>query len=255
MRFSKWHALGNSYVVVERDDAGTLDAERVRRICDAGRGIGADGVLEVVGAGAAAVEVVIWNPDGSTAEMSGNGTRIAARWLAARNGTSEVIVRVGPREVRAWMIDAVEVETDVGPVDVGSLETIDVHGNAVEVTAVDVGNPHAVVRCEEPAREVLLRLGPLIETHARFPGRANVQLAHPESTHDVRALVWERGAGETSASGSSAIAVAAAALARGWCESPVTVHMPGGDLVVRIHDGNATLIGPAELVCTGETEL
>ena len=68
-------------------------------------------------------------------------------------------------------------------------------------------------------------------------------------------LVWERGAGETSASGSSAIAAAAAAVARGWCESPVTVHMPGGELVVRIDDGDATLVGPAELVCTGEAEL
>src|SRR5262249_2235507 len=179
----------------------------------------------------------------------------AARWLAARDGASEVMVRVGPRHIHARMIDAVEVETGVGAVDVGPAETIDVHGNAVEVTPVLVGNPHAVVRCEEPAREVLLRLGPLIETHARFPGRTNVQLAHPDGVHDIRALVWERGAGETSASGSSAIAVAAAAVDGGWGESPVTVHMPGGDLVVRIEDGQATLVGPAELVCTGETEL
>jgi diaminopimelate epimerase len=255
LRFSKWHALGNSYVVVERDDAGALDADRVRRICDAERGIGADGVVEVVGVDGASMDIVIWNPDGSTAEMSGNGTRIAARWLAARDGASEVVVGVGQREVRARMIDTIEVETDVGPVEVGTPETIDVHGNAVDVTPVAVGNPHAVVRCEEPTREILLRLGPLIETHARFPERTNVQLAHADGTHDVRVLVWERGAGETSASGSSAIAVAAAAVARGWCESPVTVHMPGGELVVRIDNGNATLVGPAELVCTGEAEL
>ena len=255
MRFSKWHALGNSYVVVERDDAGALDADRVRRICDVDRGIGADGVVEVVGIDGTTMDVVIWNPDGSTAEMSGNGTRIAARWLAARGGASEVVVRVGQREVRARMIDALEVETAVGPVEVGAVETIDVHGNAVELTPVAVGNSHAVVRCEEPAREILLRLGPLIETHARFPGRTNVQLAHAEGVHDVRVVVWERGAGETSASGSSAIAAAAAAVARGWCESPVTVHMPGGELVVRIDDGDATLVGPAELVCTGEAEL
>ena len=255
MRFSKWHALGNSYVVVERDDAGALDAERVRRICDVGRGIGADGVVEVVASDGSAMDVVIWNPDGSTAEMSGNGTRIAARWLAARNGGADVVVHVGSREVHARMIDAVEVETNVGPVDVGAVETIDVHGNAVELTPVAVGNPHAVVRCEEPAREVLLRLGPLIETHARFPGRTNVQLVRPEGTHDVRALVWERGAGETQASGSSAVAVAAAAIAGGWCESPVTVHMPGGDLVVSIDGASATLVGPAERVCSGEAEL
>jgi diaminopimelate epimerase len=255
MRFSKWHALGNSYLVVERADAGELTPDRVRCLCDVGRGIGADGVLEVTAIEGTRADVVIWNPDGSTAEMSGNGTRIAARWLAARLGAADVIVRVGPRDVAAHMIDDVDVETNVGPVDVGAVETIDVHGNAVEVTPVSVGNPHAVVRCEEPAREVLLRLGPLIEAHPRFPGRTNVQLAHPESAHEIRALVWERGAGETAASGSSAVAVASAALAGGWGESPMTVHMPGGDLVVRLEDGAATLVGPAQLVCTGESSL
>jgi diaminopimelate epimerase len=255
MRFSKWHALGNSYLVVERDDAGELTANRIRLLCEVERGIGADGVLEVVAVDGSSLEVVIWNPDGSTAEMSGNGTRIAARWLALRSGASDVLVRVGPREVRARMIDGVEVETDVGPVDVGAPETIDVHGNVVEVTPVSVGNPHAVVRCEDPAREVLLRLGPLIETHARFPERTNVQFAHPESSHEIRALVWERGAGETAASGSSAVAVAAAAVAGGWGESPVTVRMPGGDLAVRLDGDSVTLVGPAELICTGETSL
>ena len=253
MRFSKWHALGNSYLVVERADAGELTPDRVRRLCDIERGVGANGVMEIESVEGACAHVVIWNPDGSTAEMSGNGTRIAARWLAERIAAAEVVVCVGSREVAARMIGGVEVETDVGPVEVGAPETIDVHGNAVELTPVTVGNPHAVVRCEEPAREVLLRLGPLIETHARFPDRTNVQLAHPEGAHEVRALVWERGAGETAASGSSAVAVAATAVAGGWCETPVTVRMPGGDLVVRLDGDHATLIGPAERICTGAT--
>jgi len=255
MRFSKWHALGNSYLVVERDDAGELTPDRVRRLCDAECGIGADGVLEVAAFEGSRADVTIWNPDGSTAEMSGNGTRIAARWLSERVGAAEVTISVGQRTVGARMLDGLDVETDVGAVEVGAPETIDVHGNAVELIAVSVGNPHAVVRCEEPAREVVLRLGPLIETHARFPARTNVQFVRPEGRHDVTALVWERGAGETSASGSSAVAVAAAAVAADWSESPVTVHMPGGDLVVQISDGAATLTGPAELVCVGETDL
>jgi diaminopimelate epimerase len=240
VRFSKWHALGNSYLVVEREDAGTLDEKRVRRLCDVASGIGADGVLEVVCVTGSLATVVIWNPDGSTAEMSGNGTRIAARWLAGRAGAGEVTIAVGEREVHARMLDELQVESNVGRVEVGALESID---------------PHAVVRCEEPAREVLLRLGPLIETHSRFPERTNVQLAHPESAHEVRALVWERGAGETPASGSSAVAVAAAAVTHGWAASPVTVHMPGGDLVVEFEDGRALLVGPAELICEGETAL
>jgi diaminopimelate epimerase len=252
MRFSKWHALGNSYLVIEREDAGdALDADTVRRLCDTGRGIGAHGVLEVVGVSDEAAEIVIWNPDGSTSEMSGNGTRIAARWLAQRSGADRVTVAVGERVVEARMRPDGLVETDVGAPEVAAPETLDVHGNPVELTVVSVGNPHAVVTCEEPDREVLLRLGPLIETHHRFPDRTNVQFVHADGPHEARALVWERGAGETPSSGSSAVAVAAALVASGSCASPVSVHMPGGSLEVRLENGTATLVGPAEEICRG----
>ncbi len=253
MRFSKWHALGNSYLVVERADArGPLTGEAARKLCDPGRGVGADGVLEIVSVDGVRAEIVIWNRDGTTAEMSGNGTRIAARWLAARCGADRVTVVVAGRDVEARMRDDGLVETDVGPFEVGAQETLDVHGNPVDLTPVSVGNPHAVIACQEPDREVLLRLGPLVETHHRFPARTNVQLVHADGPHDVRALVWERGAGETSASGSSAVAIAAALVAAGTCESPVTVHMPGGNLEVRLENGGATLVGPAEEICRGE---
>lgn len=253
MRFSKWHALGNSYLLVERADGGGLTPERARRLCDAATGIGSDGVLEVVSIEDQRALVIIWNPDGSVAEMSGNGTRIAAAWLARRAGATEVVITVGHRDVRARVLHGTEVETDVGPVDVGDPETLDVDGSPVEITPVSVGNPHAVVFSSRLPREALLHLGPRIETHPRFPNRTNVQIAAPEGPHDIRALVWERGAGETSASGSSAVAVAAAAVAQNRCESPVTVHMPGGDLEVRIVAGCATLIGPAEEMCSGVT--
>ena len=252
LRFSKWHALGNSYLVVERADAGgPLAADSARRLCDTGVGIGAHGALEIVSVSDARADVVIWNPDGSTAEMSGNGTRIAASWLAARSGARRVVVAVEGREIEALIRDDGLVETDIGPVTVGDPETIDVHGNPVELRAVSVGNPHAVVGCEEPDREVLLRLGPLVETHQRFPERTNVQFVRADGAHDARALVWERGAGETPSSGSSAVAVAAALIAAGDCASPVTVHMPGGDLEVRLREGGATLVGPAEEICRG----
>jgi diaminopimelate epimerase len=184
--------------------------------------------------------------------MSGNGTRIAARWLAQRSGAERVAVHVAGREIEARMRGDGLVETDVGKVEVGGPETLDVHGNPVELTVVSVGNPHAVVACEEPDREVLLRLGPLIETHHRFRDRTNVQFVHADGDHDTRALVWERGAGETPSSGSSAVAVAAALVASGACSSPVSVHMPGGTLEVRLEDGAATLVGPAEEICRGE---
>ncbi|MDP9232294.1 MAG: diaminopimelate epimerase, partial [Actinomycetota bacterium] len=225
MKLSKWHGLGNDYLLVERDElAAPLTAEQVRRICDYHFGVGSDGILEVVAADGDRAEVVIWNPDGSTAELSGNGTRIAARWLARRSGAQEVWITVGPREVTARMRDGAEVELDVGAVEVGETETISVGSEQVALTPVSVGNPHAVIR-REPERLELLRLGPLVETHERFPGRTNVQLVRVDGPHELTVGVWERGAGETLSSGTSAVAASAAAVANGWCESPVTVHL------------------------------
>jgi diaminopimelate epimerase len=253
MRFSKWHALGNSYLLVERADLGApLEAALARRLCDPHVGIGADGVLEVASAAGASAELVVWNPDGSTAELSGNGTRIAARWLAERAAAAEVVVRIGEREVRAVLRADGRIESDLGRVEVGAAETIDVGGEAVDLTPVSVGNPHAVLE-REPRRDDVLRLGPLVERHPRFPERTNVQLARVDGRHDVTAAVWERGAGETPSSGTSAVAVAAVAVTSGAAKSPVTVHLPGGDLVVELtSDLSARLVGPAEVICRGE---
>ncbi len=213
-------------------------------------GIGSDGVLALSGG-----EVTIWNPDGSTAEFSGNGVRIAAAWLARRDGVGAVVVETGGSRYAARVADGL-VELDVGPVEVAETLTVELVEERVELTPVSVGNPHAVVRRREPSRDDLLRLGPQIETHELFPGRTNVQLVRVDGRNDVTALVWERGAGETSASGSSAVAVAAAAVVSGWCESPVTVRMPGGALEVALDGENrATLTGPAELICEGDVAL
>jgi diaminopimelate epimerase len=226
MRFSKWHAHGNVYLLT--DEPG-LTPERVRaEIGDA------DGIVEVLSSGESLAEVVIWNPDGSTAELSGNGTRIAARWLADRTGAEEVRIQVGPREVVARMRDG-DVEQDMGEVRVAERERI----AGVEVITVDVGNPHAVV-VGNP--DDLPLIGPLLETHARFPDRTNVQVVRIEGPGEVSARVWERGVGETRSSGTSAVAVAAAT----HSEGDVLVHFPGGDLRVSLSGGRATLIGPAE---------
>lgn len=252
MRFSKWHGLGNDYLLVERADLGSpLAPALVKRLCDYHLGIGSDGVLEVLAAEGPRAEIVIWNPDGSTAELSGNGTRIAARWLARRSGADEVVVAVGPREVRA-RLHGLEVEMDMGPVEVGPQEALDVDGTSLEFTPVSVGNPHAVIR-RDPERADLLRLGPLVENHSRFPARTNVQLVRVDSPSEATVGVWERGAGETLSSGTSAVAVAGACVTNGWCESPVTVHLAGGDLLVELDERlNARLTGPAQEICRGE---
>ncbi|HSB37504.1 MAG TPA: diaminopimelate epimerase [Gaiellaceae bacterium] len=252
MRLSKWHGLGNDYLLVEQVELDVpLTPERVQRICDYHFGVGSDGILEVVSADDDQAEVVIWNPDGSVAELSGNGTRIAARWLARRSGVDEVRILVGPRMVTARLRGEREVEQEMGAFEVGAPETIEVAGEVIELTPVSVGNPHAVIR-RLPDRAELLRIGPLVEHHARFPERTNVQLVRADGDHELSVGVWERGAGETLSSGTSAVAASAAAVANGWCESPVTVHLAGGDLRVELDDGHARLTGPAEEICTVE---
>jgi diaminopimelate epimerase len=255
VQFSKWHALSNSYLVVEQSDAGPIDPARARKLCDVSTGIGADGVLEIVRRSGDHVEIVIWNPDGSTAEMSGNGVRIAACWLASENGARAITVTVAHRRVEVEILPDGRARADHGRVHVGNVEVLEVgEGEAIEFIGASVGNPHAVVRGDALTRSDLLRLGPRIETHSRFPERTNVQLVRVDGEHDLAVLVWERGAGETASSGSSSVAAAATAVAHGWCSNPVTVHLPGGALTVEVVSGRAWLTGPADVICCGTTD-
>ena len=221
----RWSAHGNVYLVTEQG----LDADGVRReVGDA------DGIVEVVAHGDDWAEVVIWNPDGSTAELSGNATRIAAAWLGAERTT----VRVGDREVAARRLSDGQIEQELGAVSVSPVERVAEY----DVIPVDVGNPHAVV-VGDP--DELPSIGPILETHPRFPRRTNVQVARVDGPGRVTARVWERGVGETSASGTSAVAVAAATHRDG---DVVVVSFPGGDLHVRLDRGRAWLTGTAERV-------
>ena len=224
MRSSRWDAQGNIYLVTEESQTErTVRAE----VGDA------DGVLEVLRHGDDWLEITIWNPDGSQAEMSGNGTRIAARWLAELTGATRITVRVGPREVSARLLPDGRIEQDLGDVTVAAPEEVD----GVRFVAVDVGNPHAVVD-GDPGD--LLRIVPLLETHERFPQRTNVQVARLLGGGIIEARVWERGVGETASSGTSAVAVAAA-----LGVSPAVVRFPGGELHVRFEGARAFLTGPA----------
>jgi diaminopimelate epimerase len=225
MRSSTWDALGNSYLVYEGD---RLAPERVRELVG-----DTDGILEVLATDDTSAEIVIWNPDGSTAELSGNGTRIAACWLAGSTGATTVTIRVGPRAMVARMLGDGLVEQDMGAVEVTGPERI----AGLDVMRVSVGNPHAVV-LGNPAD--VTRVGPLLETHPAFPNRTNVQVVRVDGPAVVSARVWERGVGETSASGTSAVAVAAATHGDG----EVLVRFPGGDLRVRLDRGRAWLVGP-----------
>jgi diaminopimelate epimerase len=223
MTSSRWHAHGNVYLVVDGEEY-TLDPD-------------GDGALEVLAVDGDEIRIAIVNTDGSHAEMSGNGTRIAAAWLMERTGRSVARVHVGPLVVEVHRVAGDLYEADMGAVEIGAGETVE----GIALTPVVVGNPHAVV-VGDP--DEIGRIGPLLETHARFPNRTNVQVVRVDGPGEVTARVWERGVGETTASGSSAVAVAAATHGEG----DVLVHFPGGDLRVRLNDGRATLTGPAQPV-------
>jgi diaminopimelate epimerase len=236
MRFSRWRAAGNEYLLAERAELGErLTPDRVRAEAS-----GSDGILEVVAVAEDEAEIVIWNPDGTVAELSGNGTRIAARWLVERTGAEAVTIRTAGRDVAARILANGEIEQDIGPVEVYDRERV----AGLQVVPVRVGNPHAVV-VGDP--DDLPLIGPLLETHPRFPDRTNVQVVRVDEPGRVTARVWERGVGETQSSGTSAVAVAAATHGEG----EVVVSFPGGPLVVRLRDRRATLIGPAERVDDG----
>jgi diaminopimelate epimerase len=220
MTSSRWQAHGNAYLVVE-DEAYVIDD-------------GLDGAIEVLSVDGDDMNIAIVNPDGTHAEMSGNGTRIAAAWLMERSGHDVARVRVGPRVVEVRRVGEL-YESELGDVEVSEPERI----AGLDVVRVSVGNPHAVV-VGDP--DDLPRIGPLLETHPSFPNRTNVQVARIDAPGEVTARVWERGVGETTASGSSAVAVAAATHGEG----DVLVHFPGGDLRVRLKGGRARLTGPAQ---------
>ncbi len=243
------HGLGNDYLVADPSELPfVVTPERVRLLCDRHYGVGSDGLLVLEGA----MGLRIFNPDGSEAEKSGNGLRIFARWLVdsgrapSRRFTIETPSGSAETEVHA---DG-SVTVDMGaPVFREDLTSLDVEGEQLSVVALSMGNPHCVIFRERLDVTELRRLGPLVERHVAFANRTNVQLARALDRRNVQLLIWERGAGETHASGSSSCAVVAAARRLGYVDDEVTAHMPGGELFVRVaDDGRLWLRGPVEEV-------
>ncbi len=254
MRLWRAHGLGNDYLVLEQGPAMT--PELARRLCHRHTGVGGDGVLEPVSSERADYGVRIWNPDGSIAEKSGNGLRILAQWLVDRRsasptftvdtGTDVVRCRVAPEAVEVAMGTARFTAAAVPVVRALVDAPVEVAGRTLSVVAVGVGNPHCVVFTDDPDALPWRELGAALEVHPAFPNRTNVQFARIDGPGRVTIRIWERGAGETMASGSSSCAVAAAAVHTGRLEAgPVAVHMEGGVLRVVVHaDYALDLVGP-----------
>jgi diaminopimelate epimerase len=270
--FAKYHALGNDYIVVDSAALGlALTAARVRRICNRHTGVGSDGILALTPSGSADFGLRIFNPDGSEAEKSGNGLRIFARFLhdfgytrrrrfaiATAGGLAPAELRITRGRVQSIVIGMGRATFRSEQIPLRGRhrevlgETLRAGGRTFEVTCVSVGNPHCVVFLSRLDVDDLRRFGPLLERHHLFPNRTNVQFARVRSRRVVDVLIWERGAGETLASGSSATAVAAAAHRHGLVGAQVTVRMPGGTLQIGIDDDlQLQLSGHAEPVCRG----
>jgi diaminopimelate epimerase len=270
--FAKYHALGNDYVVVDGDLVRPkLDPERVRALCDRHTGIGSDGILALHRPRRGELSLRIWNPDGSEAEKSGNGVRIFARFLwdfryarakeleiATPGGRVTARLTVARGEVSAIRVDMGRASFQsrdlpmLGPAREVVDEPLRVGSVDLRVTCVSLGNPHCVRFVPNLHPEVLRSLGPQLESHPIFPNRTNVQLACVRSRKKIEALIWERGAGETLASGSSSCAVAAAAHRLGLVERKVEVRMPGGSLRIEIGaDWSLRMTGPATPVYRG----
>jgi diaminopimelate epimerase len=273
MDFYRYHGLGNDYLVIDpRETSVPITEATVRLICDRHFGVGSDGILYgplPEDAGPAALRVRIFNPDGSEAEKSGNGTRIFARYLVDagdRRQRERFSIHTLGGEVTALVHDPAEsIEMGMGtatfhsssiPVNGPPREVVDeslsVGGRPVRVTAVGIGNPHAVVPVARATPALAHDLGPRLETHGAFPNRTNVQVLEVLDRSTIRIEIWERGAGYTLASGTSASAAAAAAVKLGLVNRRVTVRMPGGQLTVVVgHDFSVTLTGPVEAVSSG----
>lgn len=274
--FFRGHGLGNDYVVMDpKELTFKLTPKTIKAICDRNWGLGSDGILALVSSKKADFGLRIFNPDGSEAEKSGNGLRIFARYLHATGKTKKKhftvdtkgglvtidlqVDRHGDASSATVEMGQATFKPDALPcsLDVPELiqQPIEVAGHSLVFTGVSVGNPHCVVfkPSKEPwSREELLKLGPALENHVLFPKRTNVQLAIPTGPKEIFILIWERGAGETQASGSSSCAAASAAVRLGLVKSPVTVKMPGGVLNIDVApDFSLTMKGPVSEVARG----
>ena len=251
MRFEKWQALGNDYLIVTEE----LAAGDVRRVCDRHTGVGADGVLLLTPADEPGfvARLRIFNPDGSEAEISGNGAREAILYLHRRGWTdaTQFSVQTIAGEIRPTILDERTCRVDMGRARLG--EECDVNG--IRGQELNVGNPQfSVPMPDEAALEALdlPAVGAAIEHAARFPNRTNVSFWSPRDDSTIRARIFERGAGETQSSGTGAIGAAVTHVLRGG-DSPVTVVLDGGELVVDVgEDLHIDLTGWAEPVFAGE---
>ena len=270
--FTKYHALGNDYIVIHpKDLPAPLTTEQVRIICHRNFGVGSDGILlGPLPATNALCALKIYNPDGSIAEKSGNGVRIFSRflWDSKLAGNDEFVLQTDGGLVRSTVFDdGAMVRVEMGHVSFDSAkipvagagrevinETISVGGREFTYCAATIGNPHCVIPLPEISAKLAHEFGPLLEVHPNFPRKTNVQFLKVIDRANIQIEIWERGAGYTLASGSSSSASAAVAHRLGLVDRDVTVHCSGGLIKIEIGDQfSIRMTGSVTRVAAGVT--
>jgi diaminopimelate epimerase len=267
MRFVKAHGTGNDFVLLpDLEGRFELSADLVQALCAPHLGLGADGVIRVGPSERADVFMDYWNADGSVAEMCGNGVRCVAKYVLDRGVVAGERVRVDTRggvkgvEARRGPDGKVaRVRVDMGaPVPGAVNQPLDVRLDGVErivrMTTLSMGNPHAVLLVDDVDGAPVTTLGPVVEGHPAFPDRTNVEFISVPSRDRVRGRIWERGVGETLASGTGSSAMAVAAHLLGLADRTVTVGLRGGELRVEWTDDTLYLDGPAVEVAEGDLD-
>ncbi len=286
MRFSKWHGIGNDFLIMTEDDLSTergrgsafvgewledrrprIEDDAVIATTDRNFGVGGDGILVLGPSSVADARMLIHNADGSMADMCGNGIRVAARYLVERGivtpgDDGSFAIETAGGIMRPTVLDDGRVRVDMGnlategiiDIDLGAADG-DLSGRTLTGRVVSVGNPHFVVH-REPHGSDLHRFGPAAERHPRFPHRTNVEFfeVDDQAADIVRMRVWERGVGETLACGTGACAVAYTARADFGLGDTITVRLSGGDLEIEFDDDRAFMTGAAHEAWNGELD-
>lgn len=254
MKFLKYHALGNDYLVRSRTETFKKPSTgEIQLICDRNYGLGSDGLLvEAISKTGADYALRIFNPDGSEAEKSGNGLRIFARYLFDQElvqyepFTIETLGGVVSCKIHC---PKERIAIEMGRPEFLQAGVLELGDARYPFHSVSMGNPHCVLSCPTLSKELIKEIGPIAENHLMFPNRTNVQLLKVLDSNNIQIEIWERGAGYTLASGSSASAAAAVSYKTGECGRDINVHMPGGILRIEIEgDSNITMTGPTTFV-------
>ena len=277
MKFVKMHGAGNDFVIIDGEKEVIAEQSLPslsRHICDRQLGIGGDGIILVLPSRVANFKMRMFNPDGSEAEMCGNGIRCFAKYVHDREMHKDVVMTVETLGgIKTLKLNAAGGRVRTVRVDMGEpkllrseipmkgknerviAEPLKVQGKKYEITCVSMGNPHCVTFVDRVDEYPVAKIGPEFENHPNFPARTNVEFVEVMNQQEIKMRVWERGAGETLACGTGACASAVASILNDKVARKVTVHLRGGDLFIEwMGDNKVFMTGPAEEVFEGKID-